>query len=106
SEELRRYTIALKEADQRKDEFLATLAHELRTPLAPIRNGLEILRRQPSPDTAERACELMDRQLSHMVQLIDDLLDMSRVSKGKIVLRRETTPLQAIIGPAVDNARQ
>jgi signal transduction histidine kinase len=106
SEELRRYTIALKEADQRKDEFLATLAHELRTPLAPIRNGLEILRRQPSADTAEKACELMDRQLSHMVQLIDDLLDMSRVSKGKIVLRRETTPLQAIIAPAIDNARQ
>ncbi|MGV3592859.1 MAG: response regulator [Gammaproteobacteria bacterium] len=105
SEELRRYTIALKEADQRKDEFLATLAHELRTPLAPIRNGLEILRRQPSPETAEKACELMDRQLSHMVQLIDDLLDMSRVSKGKIVLRRETTTLQAIIAPAVDNIR-
>ncbi|MDY6983092.1 MAG: response regulator [Pseudomonadota bacterium] len=105
SEELRRYTIALKEADQRKDEFLATLAHELRTPLAPIRNGLEILRRQPSPDLAEKACELMDRQLSHMVQLIDDLLDMSRVSKGKIVLRKETTPLQAVIGPTVDNAR-
>ncbi|MEY4641302.1 MAG: hypothetical protein RLZZ227_1296 [Pseudomonadota bacterium] len=105
SREAQRYAAALKEADQRKDEFLATLAHELRTPLTPIRNGLEILRRQPTGVTAEKTGEMMDRQLSHIVQLVDDLLDMARVSKGKIVLRKQCVNLETIIHPAVENAR-
>jgi signal transduction histidine kinase len=105
SEEARRYATALKEADQRKDEFLAMLAHELRTPLTPIRNGLEILRRQPTGASAEKVCGMMDRQLLHMVQLVDDLLDMSRVSKGKIVLRKKTTDLQSIVQSAVESVQ-
>jgi signal transduction histidine kinase len=104
-EESRRYAEALKEADQRKDEFLATLAHELRNPLAPIRNGLEILRRNPTGETADNVRDMMDRQLAHMVRLIDDLLDMSRVSKGKIELRKEKTSLQSIIQSSLETSR-
>ena len=79
---------ALTEADRRKDEFLATLAHELRNPLAPIRNGLDILRASPTAPNAEEIRDMMDRQLSHLVRLVDDLLDVSRVSQGKIELRK------------------
>ncbi|NUO73493.1 MAG: response regulator, partial [Frateuria sp.] len=94
---------ALRQADVRKDEFLATLAHELRNPLAPIRNGLELLRRTPADSaTAVRARELMDRQLSHLVRLVDDLLDVSRVSQGKIALRRELVSLQSVMELALE----
>ena len=103
--EAQQYAAALQVADKRKDEFLATLAHELRTPLAPIRNGLEILRRQPVGAAAEQAKETMDRQLSHMVQLIDDLLDVSRVSTGKIVLRKKCTDLHVSIRSAIESAQ-
>jgi signal transduction histidine kinase len=88
-DELKAHSDALEEADRRKDEFLATLAHELRNPLAPLRHGLDILRRNPNGGGAMEIREMMDRQLLHLVRLIDDLLDVSRVSQGKIELRKE-----------------
>src|SRR5262249_41368785 len=81
---------ALRDADRRKDEFLAILAHELRNPLAPIYNSLHILRLTGSQDsTTERVAEMMERQVKHMVRLVDDLLEVSRISRGKIELRKE-----------------
>ncbi len=103
--ESQQYAEALKEADRRKDEFLATLAHELRNPLAPIRNGLQILRMDPNGEMAVEARAMMDRQLNHMVRLIDDLLDISRVTQGKIELRRETLNMQAVIQAALETSR-
>src|SRR5439155_12360400 len=86
---------ALREADRRKDEFLATLAHELRNPLAPLRNALEILRMpEATPEMGTRALEMMDRQLQQMVRLVDDLLDVSRITTGKLMVRRSTIVLQ------------
>jgi CheY-like chemotaxis protein/nitrogen-specific signal transduction histidine kinase len=97
---------ALKEADRRKDEFLAMLAHELRNPLAPIRTALEV-ERQPGADHAAvaRARDTMARQLSNMVRLIDDLLDVSRITKGKVELRRERVELAAVLGTAIETSR-
>ncbi|ESQ77882.1 response regulator [Asticcacaulis sp. YBE204] len=103
--ESRRAAEALKEADQRKDEFLATLAHELRNPLAPIRNGLQILRMSPEGTMAVNVRDMMDRQMTHLVRLIDDLLDVSRVSQGKIDLKRERMAAQDAIHAAVETAR-
>ncbi|MCI0462596.1 MAG: PAS domain S-box protein, partial [Gemmataceae bacterium] len=92
---------ALQEADRRKDEFLATLAHELRNPLAPIRNALHILRMSGSPGPpAERVLEMMDRQVNHMVRLVDDLLEVSRITRGKIELRKERVDLSAVVRSA------
>jgi PAS domain S-box-containing protein len=104
--EIKRMEDALREADRRKDEFLATLAHELRNPLAPIVNSLQILR-IPGVDPAivQRARETIERQVNHLVRLVDDLLDMSRVVRGKIELRREPVSLQAIIASAVETAQ-
>ncbi len=91
STELRRAEQALREADRRKDEFLATLAHELRNPLAPIRNSLHILRMSNQHDpAAERVGEMIERQVNHMVRLVDDLLEVSRITRGKIELRNGT----------------
>jgi signal transduction histidine kinase len=101
-DELKSYAAALTEADRRKDEFLATLAHELRNPLAPIRNGLDILRTSPTAPNAAEIRDVMDRQLSHLVRLVDDLLDVSRVSQGKIQLRKERVALSDIVKTAVD----
>ena len=101
-DELKIATEALKEADLRKDEFLATLAHELRNPLAPIRNGLQILRMSPTLETSAEVQEMMERQLKHLVRLIDDLLDVSRVSQGKIELRNERITVQAAIQAAAE----
>jgi PAS domain S-box-containing protein len=94
---------ALREADRRKDEFLATLAHELRNPLAPIRNSLQILK-MPRIDSqiAQQTREMMERQVHHLVRLVDDLLDVSRVMRGKIDLRRETVELATIVARAVE----
>ncbi|NCC22774.1 MAG: PAS domain S-box protein [Alphaproteobacteria bacterium] len=92
----------LKESDRRKDEFLATLAHELRNPLAPISNAVQLLEMQHLSDDARSECmSIMKGQLDHMVRLIDDLLDVSRISRGKIVLRKEVVPLRTIIDHAV-----
>jgi PAS domain S-box-containing protein len=94
---------ALRDADRRKDEFLATLAHELRNPLAPIRNSLQILK-LPRVDmaTALRTTEVMERQVQHLIRLVDDLLDVSRVMRGRIELRKERIELSAIIARAVE----
>jgi signal transduction histidine kinase len=91
------------EADRRKDEFIATLAHELRNPLAPIRTGLEILKRVGElPASAARTRDIMERQLTHMVRLVDDLLDVSRVGRGKLELRAEPLPLARVIEHALE----
>jgi two-component system, sensor histidine kinase len=104
--EIGRRSEALREADQRKDEFLATLAHELRNPLAPIRNALEILRvAGTDPETARKAREMMERQLKQMVRLVDDLLDVSRITTGKLAVRRVPMDLQDAINDAIDLAR-
>jgi signal transduction histidine kinase len=87
--ELRHAEQALREADQRKDEFLATLAHELRNPLAPIRTGLELLDRIPGDGPqAGRVRAMMQRQVNLLIKLIDDLLDVSRIATGKVMLQR------------------
>jgi two-component system CheB/CheR fusion protein len=97
---------ALREADHRKDEFLAMLAHELRNPLAPLRSGQELLQQLPPEDPRrQRITEVMGRQLAHITRLVDDLLDVSRISRGKLELKREIVDLQSIIGIAVDSAR-
>lgn len=103
--ESQQYAAALKEADRRKDEFLATLAHELRNPLAPLRTGLQILKLKPNGPESDQAREMMDRQLAHMVRLIDDLLDVSRVSSGKLVLRKERVTVQAVAQSAIEASR-
>ena len=96
----------LREQDRRKDEFLATLAHELRNPLAPIRTGLEVIKQTPTDDPAVlKARGIMERQLGHMVHLIDDLLDVSRISHGKVELRRERITTQSVLDHAVEATR-
>jgi PAS domain S-box-containing protein len=97
---------ALLEADRRKNEFLATLAHELRNPLAPIRNSLNILRLSRGDDpAAERVLEMMERQVNHMVRLVDDLLEVSRITTGKIELRLEPVEIASVIRSAVETSR-
>jgi signal transduction histidine kinase/ActR/RegA family two-component response regulator len=96
----------LRAADRRKDEFLATLAHELRNPLAPIRNSLHLLRLAGgSGEGAERVYEMMERQVGQMVRLVDDLLEVSRISRGKIGLRKERIDLAAVVASAVETSR-
>jgi PAS domain S-box-containing protein len=95
--EQRQAEAALKEADRRKDEFLAMLAHELRNPLAPIRNAVKLLRPDAPSSTQARAREMIERQSAHMTALLDDLLDVSRITRGQIELRREVLDLRHII---------
>ena len=94
-----------EEADERKNRFLATLAHELRNPLAPIRNSLSLLRLTAAGQPAVPAYEIMDRQVSHMVRLIDDLMDVSRITRGKIDLQKTTVNLAAVVADSVETSR-
>jgi PAS domain S-box-containing protein len=97
---------ALREADRRKDEFLATLAHEIRNPLAPIRNELEIMRvARGSADVIEHSRAVMERQLVHLVHLVDDLMDVGRITRGKLDLRREKLSLAETLQAALETSR-
>ncbi|MFO0808523.1 MAG: PAS domain S-box protein, partial [Gemmataceae bacterium] len=104
--ERKRAEEALNEADRRKNEFLATLAHELRNPLAPIRNANQILlvRDPPDPDL-KWAQEVIDRQVQHMARLLDDLLDVSRITHNKLELRKDRVQLSAVIQSAIETSR-
>lgn len=96
---------ALREADRRKDEFLATLAHELRNPLSPIRNALELLKIPRLDEAAARhSREILERQVHHLVRLVDDLLDVSRVTRSKIELRKEPVEFATVVARAVETA--
>jgi PAS domain S-box-containing protein len=98
--------LALRQADRRKDEFLATLAHELRNPLAPIRTGLQNLRFvQRDPELFTKITDMMERQVIQLVRLIEDLLDVNRINSGKFELRREKVELSVIIKQAIDTVR-
>ena len=99
-------TAALQEADQRKDEFIAMLAHELRNPLAPIRTAVHLLRREELGDAQrDRAEHVIERQVDHLVRLIDDLLDVSRITRGMITLRRQPVLLTAVVARAAETMR-
>ncbi len=104
--ELREYAEQLKDADRRKDEFLATLAHELRNPLAPIRNAVELFK-QPNltAENFQLARQITESQLNQMVRLIDDLMDLSRISQGKIELKKERVTLKSLIDQALETSR-
>ena len=104
--ERRRAEDELRLAARRKDEFLAMLGHELRNPIAPIRNGVALLQRIGSPDPrAERARGIIERQTLHLARIIDDLLDVSRIARGKVVLRREPLDWTSLVSDAVEDAR-
>ncbi|HEX5419579.1 MAG TPA: histidine kinase dimerization/phospho-acceptor domain-containing protein, partial [Gammaproteobacteria bacterium] len=98
---------ALRLADKRKDEFLATLAHELRNPLAPMVNALSMLSAKDSsgPDTEQRAHGIIGRQLTHLVRLVDDLLDVSRITRGKLAVNAQTIELASVVTNAIDTVR-
>ena len=105
-EELRRLAAELSRADRRKDVFLATLAHELRNPLAPLRNGLQLMKLGASTNAnTEQVRAMMDRQLSQLVRLVDDLLDVSRITEGKVELRKAVIDLKAVIHAALETSR-
>jgi signal transduction histidine kinase len=95
---------ALRQADRRKDEFLATLAHELRNPLAPIQNGLHLIRPASGPELF--AHQVIERQVGQLVRLVDDLMDVARITSGKIELRRERIELDAMLRQAIELSRQ
>jgi PAS domain S-box-containing protein len=96
---------SLREADRRKDVFLATLAHELRNPLAPIGNALAIMRMSGDKSVHDGAREMIERQLRQLVHLVDDLLDVSRISQGRVELRRQRIELSAVVRNAVETSR-
>ncbi|HZN02899.1 MAG TPA: ATP-binding protein, partial [Candidatus Polarisedimenticolia bacterium] len=97
---------ALREADRRKDEFLATLAHELRNPLAPVRNAVEVLRLKGSPTPeVQWAREVIDRQMRQMSRIIDDLLDVSRITRDVLELRRERVDLATVLNAAIETSQ-
>lgn len=99
--------MVLRDADRRKDEFLAMLAHELRNPLAPIRNAIELLdpSRSPSPQNFDAMRAVVGRQVKHLSRLVDDLLDVARITQGKITLRQEIVELAAAIEAAIETAQ-
>jgi PAS domain S-box-containing protein len=104
--ERKRLIEQLRDQDRLKDEFLATLAHELRNPLAPIRTGVQLIRRAGhNPALLDKACPMMERQLQQMVRLIDDLLDVSRISRDKLELRKGWVELAAVVQSAVETSR-
>ena len=104
--ERRQAEASLRDADRRKNEFLATLAHELRNPLAPIATAVEILRRKDVPEaTAERARDTLQRQVRQLVRLVDDLLELSRITHGKIELRRHRVALGEVVETAIETAK-
>ncbi len=104
--ERKRVEETLRDADRRKDEFIATLAHELRNPLAPICNIVELLRRQPSLGPAvEQLRGILERQVRHMTRLVEDLLEVSRITSGKLELRRDRLLLQSVLTAAVETAQ-
>ncbi len=103
----RRAELALRESDRRKDEFLALLAHELRNPLAPIRHALDVQARAGGDlQTWKDMRETMERQLAHLVRLVDDLLDVSRLTTGQIALRREPVDVREVVADALESCRQ
>ena len=105
AEELRRKAEELAAADRKKDDFIALLAHELRNPLAPLRSGLQVLRlAADDPGAVEKTRAMMDRQLAHLVRLIDDLLDVSRLNRNKLNLRRSRVALAEVVSHAVETA--
>ena len=104
--ELRERIEALRDADRRKDEFLAMLAHELRNPLAPISNAVQLLRMaKPGTPIIANGHDMIERQVTHMVRLVDDLLDVSRVSRGKITLQRMRLDFATVVQQAVETSR-
>ena len=106
-EEREKSAAALQLADQRKDEFLATLGHELRNPLAPLVTGLQFLRATANQDpNSARVLAMMERQVTHLVRLVDDLLEVSRITRGVIAVQREALDLAALLRAAVDTTRQ
>jgi signal transduction histidine kinase len=104
-DELRANAAELREAARRKDEFLAVLAHELRNPLAPVRSGIDLLKKAVDDPIVARVRPMMERQVNHMVRLIDDLLDVSRISSGKVELKHETVGLWSLVDTAVEANR-
>ncbi|HKB37115.1 MAG TPA: PAS domain S-box protein, partial [Gemmataceae bacterium] len=105
-EQLRRQNEELAEADRRKNEFLAMLAHELRNPLSPIRNALHLMKMPGATgEVVEQARDMVERQVKHLVRLVDDLLDVSRIMRGRIELRKESVELAAVIAQAVETAQ-
>lgn len=105
STRLRQVEHALKEADRKKDEFLATLAHELRNPLAPIRNGIQIMKLAgDDPDAVAQSRRILERQVEQMSRLVDDLMDLSRISRGKIILQKTRLRLLTALQDAVDTS--
>jgi PAS domain S-box-containing protein len=104
--EIKRMEQALLDADRRKDEFLAILSHELRNPLAPIKNFVSVLRaRRGAPEVLSEALPVLDRQVGHLVRLVDDLLDVARINRGDIVLQRRLIPLGEIVTAAVETSQ-
>jgi PAS domain S-box-containing protein len=95
----------LKEADRQKDQFLATLAHELRNPLAPLRNGLQIMRLSGGGGATEQVRSIMERQVSQMVRLIDELLDVTRIAQGTVSLQKSRVTLAAVLRSALETSR-
>lgn len=104
-DELRRLAAELAEADRHKSEFLATLGHELRNPLAPLRNGLHVLRlAADNPQAVAKALDMMERQFGHLVLLVDDLLDIARIGSGKLELKKERVELESVVASAVETS--